>query len=86
MIEQMSMFPETPEEKYERKIREIESKFERVRKNLFARQAELMKMYVEQKWELDVLKGALVRCGLKVSMNNSPVTFYTIGSNGMEIS
>lgn len=78
MIEQLELFEESIEEKVERKIRYIEDKFEKVRRSLYARQAELIKQCETQKQELDMLKSALCRCGLKVEISSNSVSFYTL--------
>ncbi len=78
MIEQLSFLPETQEERFERRLKQIEDRMEKVRKSLYARNGELMKLYLEQKSRGDVLEAALCRCGLQIGITNNPITFYRI--------
>jgi phage shock protein A len=63
--EQLLLFPETLEEKTDRQLREMRAQNDKVRKALFARHGELVKMYLEQKHELETLKAAI--CKTKTS-------------------
>ena len=78
MIEQLELFEESIEEKVERKIRSLEDKFEKVRRTLYARQSELIKKCEEQSYEIEILKSALCRCGLKIEISNISPSFYTL--------
>ena len=78
MIEQLSFIPETVEERFEKRLKYVEDKFEKVRKSLYAKNGELMKLYMEQKNRADNLESALCRSGLQVGVTNQPVTFYMI--------
>lgn len=57
--EQFLLFPETLEEKLDRKMREYEKSHDKMRKSLFAKQTELMKMMQQQQRELEEIKELL---------------------------
>ncbi len=75
---QLEMFEESLEKKLERKIKSIEDKFEKVRRSLYARNSELMKLCDQQKQDIEILKSALCRCGLKINIGPEAATFYTL--------
>lgn len=81
MFEQLELFEESFEEKLERKVKCVEEKFDKVRKSLYAKQSELLKLCEEQKYELEILKSALCRCGLEVKISGNSVSFYTLTSS-----
>lgn len=78
MIEQLSLLPETKEERFEKRLQQIEERLERNRKSLHAKNGELMKLYTEQKHRNDILEAALCRCGLQIAVSGQSLTFYSI--------
>jgi molybdopterin-biosynthesis enzyme MoeA-like protein len=65
VVEQLLFFQESKEEKLAREVQRLKEQADKVRKGLYAKHGELMKLYLEQKHELEVLKQAL--CRSKVS-------------------
>lgn len=75
---QLELFEESLDETVERKIKAIEDKFEKVRRSLFAKNAELTKLYNQQKQEIEILKAALCRCGLEITSDS--MVFFSLKS------
>jgi len=61
MIEQLSLFEESKEEKLQREMKTLQDKFEKFRRTMFAREAEFKKMYHELKHEYEWLKLSLCK-------------------------
>ncbi len=60
-FQQLQFFEESNEEKLRKELQEIKIKTEKMRKSLHAKHGELMKLYLEQKNELEMLKYALCK-------------------------
>ncbi len=58
---QLLLFPETKEEELERRLEDLKRQTDKMRKALFARHGELMKLYLEQRHELETLKEAICK-------------------------
>lgn len=54
--QQLMLFEETKEEELERLLHHLEKQVTNLRRGLFARNSELVKMYLENKYELETLK------------------------------
>lgn len=63
-MKQLLLFKEEPEEKRERKILEIEEKYERLRKSQHARISTLHKEIKDLKFEVEFLKANICKQGL----------------------
>lgn len=61
MSEQLLLFEESREEKLEREVQRLKEQSDKVRKSLYAKHGELMKLYLEQKHELETLKAAICK-------------------------
>jgi chaperonin cofactor prefoldin len=61
MEEQLLLFAETKEEKLERQVKRLQEQCDKIRKSLYARHGDLMKMYLEQKYEMEILKASMCR-------------------------
>ena len=75
---QLELFEESIEQKVERKIKYIEDKFEKVRRSLYARNSELIKLCDQQKNDIEILKSALCRCGLEIQISQNDFSFYKV--------
>lgn len=73
MTEQLTFLKPSIDER----LRSLEEKYEKTRKSLYAKNGELTKRCMNQEHEIETLKSALARCGLKVGINQS-ITFFTI--------
>lgn len=58
---QLCLFEETQEEKFDKRMKELEDKLERQRKGQFAKIGALTKMYNETRHELETLKSAICK-------------------------
>jgi len=58
---QLLLFEETKEEELERKVDDLKRQTDKMRRALFARHGELMKLYMEQRHELETLKAAICK-------------------------
>lgn len=54
--QQLMLFEETKEDELERLLHHLEKQVTNLRRGLFARNSELVKMYLENKYELETLK------------------------------
>ncbi len=63
MYQQMALFADPKEDRLEREVENLRAQLERNRKSLHAKNGELMKLYLEQKRELEILKSAICRYG-----------------------
>lgn len=59
--EQLLLFEEDKEEKMEREVQLLRAQCEKVRKGQFAKIAELKKLYLETRYELETLKNSICR-------------------------
>lgn len=59
---QLLLFEESKEEELERLLHHLEKQMSNLRRGLFARNSELVKMYLENKYELETLKREMCKC------------------------
>ena len=63
MYQQLALFADPKEDRLEREVEKLREQSEKVRKSLHAKNGELMKLYLEQKREMEILKSAICRYG-----------------------
>jgi hypothetical protein len=59
MSEQLMLFQETHQECLEKEIKDIREEWTKTRKSLYARHANLMHLYLEQRAEIEALKAEM---------------------------
>jgi len=62
--EQLLLFPETIDERVDRELREMRNQQDKMRKSLFAKHGELVKMMEKQQRELQEIKDILTQSRL----------------------
>lgn len=61
--QQLLLFAETKEEELERSVNQLQKQVANLRRGLFARNSELVKMYLDNRYELDILRRDMCRMG-----------------------
>lgn len=64
MYQQLTLFPETREERLEREVLSLKKELSVIRRGLFARHGELQKKYDHTIHEFEMLKGAICRSNM----------------------
>lgn len=71
MKEQLTFWEETSEEKLERRMTALEDRLLKTMRSQYAKIGELTKKCSDQEHELEILKSAMARCGLKISLKSN---------------
>ncbi len=79
MIQQLTFWNETPQEKIEKRMTALEERVNKTIRSQYAKIGQLTKQCLDYENELEILKSALVRCGLRVTVRGD-TSFYMIES------
>jgi len=77
MIQQLTFWTETPEEKLQKRMDALEERMSKTVRSQYAKISELTKRCHEYEYEIEILKSAMARCGLKISVKGD-TSFYMI--------
>jgi len=58
---QLMLFEDSKEQELERSVNQLQKQVHSLRRGLFARNSELVKMYMENKYDLEILKRNICR-------------------------